>query len=1042
MEQAPSTHFGSRRMRQLLLSAIFLFYAQATVCIAQPNVILIICDDLNDSVEGMGGHPQAYTPNIERLMDQGVRFTNAHCNAPICGPSRASLWSGLLPSTSGYYGFDQQSNDWRDFDILADAVTLMEHFKANGYTVWGSGKIFHNGHEDDTVFSVDPANDGAGPSDFGPFPWNGVVPQTGNYTGEQHPDMPTSNWGYYTSTTSLDNNPGDTPGYENYQWALKSGPFAYTSEGGPLGIEGDVRDLMPDEISALWTEGKLGQAHSNPFLMVVGMNRPHAPFYTPKEFFDLFRDAQGNNTVTLPAHLPNQDDLADLPEIALGRPFGDLLSRGYQSGMDKYKQDYGNGANEWWLNFVQGYLACVAFVDHQVGVIWDALQASDYANNTIVIVTSDHGYHLGEKDHSSKTTPWEETTRVPLVIYTPEMRSGGSLASVAGLECSAPVSLIDLYPTLNALCGMPADPNGGVGKNNTVLDGNDLTPLIEAPAEGQWNGPSVSLSHLHNARVDWPAHTKSPWALNHHAVRSENYRYIRYSDGSEELYDHSLDPNEWTNQAANLTYASMKAVMKQRLFSSLGLANTDNLVANGSFESDLSNWEAGGSAGAILDTSNALAGDSSALVTSNATVSSEVIVDYQFNDADGTLLNSNALSNDGSDTGSWNYGHFKVQAGALNVGYTQELKSLLVDDNSVSGSTNTVFRLHTLTSAITSGEFEFIVDISEWDLRRNWDSASSAEGKGVQFSLMSGSSSVNVRFETSGPAGFRANVSGLATGNAYGNTFDFQLNRLSLNGGLLRISGNLDSGAWTAFANDGEGGAYKTITSGSGLTSIDSIRFNALSPSDGSWGGAGAGNATDPTVDGTSGDYMRIDNITLSNTITALGGGLEQNMLAVLEPRKSYHVSAWARSSSSGAVQLEMKETSGSGQATDVAIGSVAANDTEFLLIEGDYTVPDNLTGLSLIARGASFFLDHVQIYEYQIPNIVASVLIDDGDGPISLGWNAELGVSYRLEQSLNLANDWVVLESDLIADKSNMIWALAEEPTGSRAFWRVIKNP
>ena len=137
-----------------------------------------------------------------------------------------------------------------------------------------------------------------------------------------------------------------------------------------------------------------------------------------------------------------------------------------------------------------------------------------------------------------------------------------------------------------------------------------------------------------------------------------------------------------------------------------------------------------------------------------------------------------------------------------------------------------------------------------------------------------------------------------------------------------------------------------------------------------------------------------------------------------------------------------MKETSGSGQATDVAIGSVAANDTEFLLIEGDYTVPDNLTGLSLIARGASFFLDHVQIYEYQIPNIVASVLIDDGDGPISLGWNAELGVSYRLEQSLNLANDWVVLESDLIADKSNMIWALAEEPTGSRAFWRVIKNP
>ena len=165
-------------------------------------------------------------------------------------------------------------------------------------------------------------------------------------------------------------------------------------------------------------------------------------------------------------------------------------------------------------------------------------------------------------------------------------------------------------------------------------------------------------------------------------------------------------------------------------------------------------------------------------------------------------------------------------------------------------------------------------------------------------------------------------------------------------------------------------------------------------------------------------------------------------MLAVLEPGKSYHVSAWARSSSSGAVQLDMRETIGSGQATDVAIGSVAANNTEFLLIEGDYTVPDNLTGLSLIAQGAGFSLDHVQVYEYQTPNIVASVVMDDGDGPISLGWNAELGVSYRLEQSLNLANGWTVLESNLTADKSKMIWDLTPDPAVSRAFWRVIKNP
>ena len=1043
MDQIPPTSFGTNRVRILLRSVIFLFCAQASVCFAQPNVIVIICDDLNDSVEGMGGHVDAKTPQIQEIMQAGVRFTNAHCNAPICGPSRASLWTGLLPSTSGFYGYDQQSNDWRDFDILGDAVTLMEHFKANNYTVWGSGKIFHNGHNDNSVFSIDPAADGAGPSDFGPFPWDGTTLEYGKPKGYPHPDMP-AGWGYYPSTTSLDNKPEDTPGFESYQWALKDdSTYAYTSEGGPLGIEGDVRDRMPDEISAQWAKGKLGQTHSAPFLMLVGMNRPHAPFYAPKEFFDLFRDANGNNTVSLPPHLPNLDDLADLPEIALGRPGIPSSSqplRGYQSGMNKYKQDYGNGANEWWLNFVQGYLACVAFADHQVGVIWDALQASDYANNTIVIVTSDHGYHLGEKDHSSKTTPWEETTRVPLVIYTPEMRPGGSLASVAGLECSAPVSLIDLYPTLNALCDMPADPNGGVGKNNMVLDGNDLTSLIEAPLVGQWDGPSVSLSHLHNARVAWPEDTKSPWALNHHAARSENYRYIRYSDGSEELYDHSLDPNEWTNQAANGAYASAKAVMKQRLFASLGLASTENLVANGSFESGLSNWVATGSAVASLNTSDSLAGDRSALVTSNGTVSGGAFVDYEFNGSEGTQLN--AQSNDGSDTGSWNYGDVKVQAGALNVGYTQEFKSPKVDDNVSANSTNTVYRLYTLGSAITSGDFEFVVDIAEWDLRRDWDSASaSAAGKGMQFSLV-GSGTVNVRFETYAATGFRANVSGLTNGSVFGGSFDTPLYRREVNGGFLRITGNLDSGAWAASANDGDGGAYKTIASGSGLTSISGIRFNTLSPSDGSWGGAGAGNATDPTVDGTAGDYMRIDSITLSNTVSTSDGGLEQNMLAVLEPGKSYHVSAWARSSSSGAVQLDMRETIGSGQATDVAISSVAANDTEFLLIEGDYTVPDNLTGLSLIAQGAGFSLDHVQVYEYQTPNIVASVLIDDGDGSISLGWNAELGASYRLEQSLNLTNGWTALESNLTADKSNMIWDLTPDPAVSRAFWRVIKNP
>ena len=308
--------------------------------------------------------------------------------------------------------------------------------------------------------------------------------------------------------------------------------------------------------------------------------------------------------------------------------------------------------------------------------------------------------------------------------------------------------------------------------------------------------------------------------------------------------------------------------------------------------------------------------------------------------------------------------------------------------------------------------------------------------------------------KTQGAEGFHAYSQGQGSSYASsaGSTFDTDgvgavtgLSRFEAAGALMQINGDLSDGTWTAQAKTGEDGAdWVILGSGTGLTTIDSIIIAAKNPAIGSWGGGDTGTiySGDATAPGTTGDYMSIDSITLSNTISISDGGLEQNMLAVLEPGKSYHVSAWARSSSSGAVQLYMRETIGSGQATDVAIGSVAANNTEFLLIEGDYTVPDNLTGLSLVAQGASFSLDHVQVYEYQTPNIVASVVMDDGDGTISIGWNAELGVSYRLEQSLNLANDWVVLQSDLTADKSNMIWTLTEDPTLSRAFWRIIKNP
>ena len=484
------------------------------------NVIIIICDDLNDSVEGMGGHVQAQTPNIDRLIDMGVQFTNAHANAPICGPSRASLWTGIYPSKTGYYGHNQQQNRWRNFPIMTDAITIMEHYNNNGYKLYGSGKVFHNGHEDNSVFNQ--PLDG-GPSSFGPFPWDGSTMHSwGKPQAFGHSIMPPnirdSKWGGFAPLSEI-------PTVDDYTGWMKDWEepwnFQYESE--------MDRGLMPDEITSIWVSEKLNETHDNPFFIVAGMNRPHTPRYAPKEFFDMFP----LETIILPPYLEN--DLNDTPSI--------LWENNYQSSaLTRFLEDSAEtdiGSEMWWKKWIQSYLACVAFVDHQVGVILDSLENSQYADNTIVIFTSDHGYHMGEKNFLSKTTIWEESTRIPLVVYAPGV-------SVAGEKVAHPVSLIDIYPTLIDLSALPENPN--IGGNGYLLDGYSIRPFLENPINGTWNGPPVALNHLHG-NVNPDDNIPSPIAENHHSVRSSRYRYTLTSDGEEEFYDHLNDPNEWNNLA-------------------------------------------------------------------------------------------------------------------------------------------------------------------------------------------------------------------------------------------------------------------------------------------------------------------------------------------------------------------------------------------------------------------------------------------------------------------------------------------------------------
>ncbi len=271
---------------------------------------------------------------------------------------------------------------------------------------------------------------------------------------------------------------------------------------GPL----DVDDAaMGDSKLTDWAIDFLKEHHDRPFFLAVGYFRPHLPWYVPRPYFEQFPLSE----IVLPK--VKEDDLDDVPPagIRMANPTGDharVL------------------ATNNWHRAVQGYLASIAFVDAQVGRLLQAFDQSPYANNTIVVVWGDHGWHLGQKQHWRKFALWEEATRVPLIIVAPGLTKPGS-------RCERTVSLVDLYPTLCELAGLNIPPQ---------VEGRSLVPLLKNP-EAPWERPVVTT-----------------YGYMNHAVRSERYRYIRYSDGGEELYDHHTDPLEWTNLADRPEYARVK----------------------------------------------------------------------------------------------------------------------------------------------------------------------------------------------------------------------------------------------------------------------------------------------------------------------------------------------------------------------------------------------------------------------------------------------------------------------------------------------------
>ena len=441
----------------------------------KPNVVLIMTDDLNDYI-GAYGHPMVKTPNIDRLAKEGMVFENAYCQFPLCGPSRNSMMSGLYPDQTHLYTLTHLLRQTHP-----DAVTMSQYFQQHGYVSARVGKIYHymNPNDVGTNGHDDPAS------------WDERINPKGV-------DKDIEAKGLIKSVSSK-------PGY-----------------GGRLSWYAD-----PANRDEAHTDGMVATESINlmkkyadkdqPFFLGVGFYRPHTPYVAPKKYFDLY----DINTITVPT-VP-EGYFATLPGPAV-----QSLTRG--TAVAQLSDELAKKS-------ILAYWAAISFVDAQIGRVLDAIDEMGLRENTVILFSSDHGYHMGEHKHYQKITLFEESARVPLVISAPSMKNRGS-------RTDSLVEMVDFYPTLAELAGLPAP-----GK----IAGVSMVPVL--------NNPDTKVRDSALTQIK-----------NGHSIRTERYRYTRWQEGGEkmiELYDWQNDPSEMVNLARNPEnrdlIKKMEALWQQRV---------------------------------------------------------------------------------------------------------------------------------------------------------------------------------------------------------------------------------------------------------------------------------------------------------------------------------------------------------------------------------------------------------------------------------------------------------------------------------------------
>ncbi len=458
---------------------------------AKPNVLFIVCDDLNTHVS-TSGFPDIQTPAFDRLSESGMTFRRAYCQYPVCGPSRASFLHGLYPQSTGVL---DNKTDIRA--VRPSTVSLPQRFKESGYWTAAVGKVFH--HEK---------------FDHGDVAWH----QTLRFDNDEMPMVTPIREKFEAEHGPIDS------GKARKRWREFYPTIAKQTRGqqpgyGPSGLQDHQhKDGKNAEQIRQWLTKK--PYGDRPFFMALGIQKPHVPFLAPKSYFDLYPTSGLQFT---PATLEFWTQAPKIAQTSRYKGFG------FEFGVrdDNLRREY-----------IQAYHACISFIDAQIGSVLDELRRSGQANNTIVVLTSDHGYLLGEKFMWGKVMLFETCARVPLIIRVPETLGRGFASG--GSQSEGLVELIDLYPTLTDLCDISPP---------TELQGQSLVPMLQD-------------STLPGKDVVYTVVTRGPDLGK--AIRTRRYHYNWWSTG-EELYDLSTDPNESINLARSNQHAATLERMRNKL---------------------------------------------------------------------------------------------------------------------------------------------------------------------------------------------------------------------------------------------------------------------------------------------------------------------------------------------------------------------------------------------------------------------------------------------------------------------------------------------